>query len=285
MADNLPAKQSTSVIDEQTIRDFLFTSGTKLNPQQQALFIRMAQEFNLNPFKREIYAIPFGQEFSIVTGYQTYLARAEATGKLDGWEVAISQDGTAARITIYRKDFTKPFVWTVSRKDFDKGRGGWSRMPDFMLKKVAIGQGFRLAFPNEFSGMPCLQEEIGDNPEENGKPEPEKPKAANPAKSEPKPAAATPPTLDKPVPAKLSPEQQWYKDDWKSELDKAVKDKVINNQDVRNTIKLKKGTDWASLSYEQARAVREAFSEKLGPIPDVTSGTDFNPDPVQPPKM
>jgi hypothetical protein len=35
-------------------------------------------------------------------------------------------------------------------------------MPEFMTKKVAIGQGFRLAFPNELGGMPYLAEEITD---------------------------------------------------------------------------------------------------------------------------
>ena len=33
-------------------------------------------------------------------------------------------------------------------------------MPEFMIKKVCIGQGFRLAFPNELGGLPYLQEEI-----------------------------------------------------------------------------------------------------------------------------
>jgi hypothetical protein len=32
-----------------------------------------------------------------------------------------------------------------------------------MLKKVAIGQGFRLAFPNELEGMPYTEEEVGEN--------------------------------------------------------------------------------------------------------------------------
>ena len=33
-------------------------------------------------------------------------------------------------------------------------------MPEFMIKKVCIGQGFRLAFPNELGGLPYLQEEL-----------------------------------------------------------------------------------------------------------------------------
>src|SRR5271157_3646866 len=129
-----------STVDAKTIDEFLFTSGTKLTEPQKALFLRMAVEFNLNPFKREIYAIAYGTQFNIVTGYQVYIARAEATGKLDGWETV--SDDQSATITIYRKDFSHPFVWTVLREDFDKKTGNWQKMPDFMLKKVAIGQGF-----------------------------------------------------------------------------------------------------------------------------------------------
>ena len=33
-------------------------------------------------------------------------------------------------------------------------------MPNFMLKKVAIAQGFRLAFPDELGGLPYLAEEL-----------------------------------------------------------------------------------------------------------------------------
>lgn len=150
------------IIDSKTIDEFLFTSGTKLDVRQKQLFLKMAQLNGLNPFKREIYAIPFGSGFNIVTGYQVYIARAEASGKLDGWDV-IANDQEAV-ITIHRKDMTHPIVWRVMRSDFDKGVGNWVKMPDFMIKKIAIGQGFRLAFPNELAAMPYTSDEIDDNP-------------------------------------------------------------------------------------------------------------------------
>jgi len=40
-------------------------------------------------------------------------------------------------------------------------------MPKFMLKKVAIAQGFRLAFPVEMGGMPYIPEEISANNSES----------------------------------------------------------------------------------------------------------------------
>ena len=150
-------------ITKEDIEEYLFTSETKLSDKQKKMFIKLAQLHNLNPFKREIYAIPFGTEFSIVTGYQTYIERAEATGKLDGWSCSVIRDGdkiVGAKIIIHRKDFKCPFEWEVTFADFGKTYSAWKKMPEFMIKKVAIGQGFRLAFPNELGNMPYLQEEM-----------------------------------------------------------------------------------------------------------------------------
>jgi len=146
--------------------DFLFSQGTKFTEQQKMMFYNLALQFNLNPFKREIYAIPYGSGWNYVTGYQVYVARAEATGLLDGWHVESmgNEKGEliGARITIHRKDWQQPFVWEVAFLEYNKNLGLWKTMPEFMIKKIAIGQGFRLAFPNELGGMPYLQEEMED---------------------------------------------------------------------------------------------------------------------------
>ena len=78
-------KGITVPVTTQTIKDFLFSSGTKLSEQQQAMFMQLATRNQLDPFKREIYAIAYGSNFNIVTGYQLYIQRSEASGKLDGW--------------------------------------------------------------------------------------------------------------------------------------------------------------------------------------------------------
>lgn len=193
MTETALALQETKIaIGTQTIKDYLFSSETKLSDKQQNMFMQLAIRNQLDPFKREIYAIAYGNDFNIVTGYQVYIQKATATGLLDGWECVALYDANnklkGARITIYRKDFKYPFVWEVALSEFDKGRSSWKIMPAFMIKKVCIGQGFRLAFPNELGGMPYLQEELeGLEPkathkeesgkETNAKPvQPEKPK-------------------------------------------------------------------------------------------------------------
>lgn len=137
--------------------------ASRLNPKQKDHFIEICQAFGLNPFKREIYAVPFGDNFNIIVGYEVYLKRAERSGKLDGWEVDttgnMSDGSLCATVTIYRKDWRMPFKHSAHLAEFSGKSSLWSKAPTFMLEKVAISQGFRMAFPDELGGIPYTAEE------------------------------------------------------------------------------------------------------------------------------
>jgi hypothetical protein len=169
-------------ITEKTIKDYITWISSKISDDQFRLFLNTAIACNLNPFKREIYCVPYDKnikdeswnwskvtDMSIVSWYQVYIDKATSTWLLDGWKV--EQTANGAKITIYRKDFKYPFEWEVEMKEFCKTNKEWKpmwswwTMPWFMIKKVAIGQGFRLAFPNEMGWLPYLQEEINENKE------------------------------------------------------------------------------------------------------------------------
>lgn len=166
-------------VEMATINEYLDSTGlTKsLLPNEKAMFVNMCNGFGLNPFKREIYCTVYGQgqyrKCSIVTGFEVYLKRAERTGKLNGWHVDSTgnvKDGTlSATITIRRKDWAEPFTHTVyysecvqTNKD-GKPNSVWAKQPSYMTKKVAMGQGFRLCFPDELGGMPYTDDEMGDD--------------------------------------------------------------------------------------------------------------------------
>jgi len=74
----------------------------------------------------------------------------------------IIRDGKLAwaKIIIKRKDWDEPFEWEVRLGDFKKATKVWNEMPDFMIKKVAIAQWFRLAFPEELDWLPYTKEEM-----------------------------------------------------------------------------------------------------------------------------
>jgi phage recombination protein Bet len=137
-------------------------------------FIQTALAGNLDPFKREIYIAVYGEgenrKVSILTGYQVYLKRAERTGKLDGWRAVIEDDGDRMKavVEIFRKDWSHSFVHEVYWEEaVQKKKDGhptqfWSKQPRFQLRKVAIAQGFRLAFPDELGGLPYESAELPD---------------------------------------------------------------------------------------------------------------------------
>lgn len=134
------------------------------------LFMNVAKSYGLNPFRREVHFVKYGSNpGQTVVGYESYLKRAERTGQLDGWGVELGKDniGEKATIIIHRKDRKNPVVWTVYRHEFDTQQANWKKMPLFMLRKVAISQGFRLAFPEELGGMPYIPEEINGNVSES----------------------------------------------------------------------------------------------------------------------
>lgn len=161
-----------SQITMDDIKSYLSSNWTKLTDWQLNMFFNIAKSFNLNPYKREIYCIVYWNQFNIVTWYQVYIDRAMASWMLDWWNCEVLKDEkwniTGSKIVIYRKDWRQPFEWTVSMKEFAKRKADWNlqgtraTMPEFMIRKVNIWQGFRLAFPNELSWMPYLAEEITD---------------------------------------------------------------------------------------------------------------------------
>ena len=178
--ENAPTK--IEQITETKIIEYMESFGIaeQLSPEEKKLFIEIAIAYQLNPFKREIYCIPFGQgqyrKLSIITGYETYLKRAERTGKMNGWgaEIEGSGEDMCAKVTIYRKDYGHPFThkayWNECKQQvYDKDRkvwrlnSMWEKMGKFMLRKVAIAQAFRLCFPDELGGMPYTADELPDN--------------------------------------------------------------------------------------------------------------------------
>lgn len=166
--------QSLSIINEETIDDFLFGSSTTLTDNHKMLFKKTALMLQLNPFKREIYAVPYKDyngivQMSLITGYEVYLKRAERSGKLDGWEVwaegSIKDSNLKARIKIHRKDWKECFKHEVFYVEYvpQKITKIWREKPITMIKKVVTAQAFRLTFPDELGGMPYIQEEM-ENP-------------------------------------------------------------------------------------------------------------------------
>ena len=172
--ENAMVKKETEVLSLADIKKYIAIGATD---KELFMFMGICKSYGLNPFKREIHFIKrsfkdnqgnWQEKGDAVVGYEVYLKRAERTGQLDGWKCHIEKDtmGEKAVIEIKRKDQSTPIIWEVYRKEFDTGKSTWLKMPTFMLKKVCIAQGFRLAFPDEMGGLPIIPEEIPVHPEQ-----------------------------------------------------------------------------------------------------------------------
>jgi phage recombination protein Bet len=153
----------------------------KATLQEVALFLNQCAMFQLNPFKREIYLIKYSSNdpASFVVAYDVYLKRAERSGKWAGMKTGVIRDVEGQIIygwaEVYRKDWTIPLRHEVAFGEYvamrDEWKDGkrtgkkvptrfWTEKPETMIKKVAVAQAFRMAFPDELGGMPYIEEEI-----------------------------------------------------------------------------------------------------------------------------
>lgn len=177
---------------EKTLKEYLLSTDTLLSDNEFILFLNIARSARLNPFLREIYAVKYGSNFNIITGYEVYLKRAEDSGQADGHEIEFEGDiceeevekdfwegkGDARKkvtrkakvwrgdlrctIRVYRKDRTRPYTKTIWFNEYTKDNAMWFEKPRTMLEKVAITQGYRMAFPKENGGIPYTADELPD---------------------------------------------------------------------------------------------------------------------------
>jgi phage recombination protein Bet len=164
-----------SNVNDKVLIEYLDVMGIspKLEEKEKIQFLNIAKTFGLNPFKREIFCTVYGtgeyKQLSIITGYEVYIKRAERSGQLDGWHAtttgSVATNDLKAIVTIYRKDRQHPFIWEVFYDEcVQKTKAGavtkfWEKA-NFMTKKVAISQAFRLCFSDELGGMPYTSDEM-----------------------------------------------------------------------------------------------------------------------------
>lgn len=191
MANEIATTNEENKVTQDLLLDYLKTMNKGLSEQQTKQFLAVAGAFGLNPWKREVYAVTFktknGVEMSIVTGYETYIKRAEMNPNYDGYDIEfkggferknITKQGdygpyTVSELvpngdvscicTVYRKDRSHPIREEVFFDEYDQKNSMWKTKPRTMLKKVAIVSAFRKAFPFDFGGMPYTNDELPDH--------------------------------------------------------------------------------------------------------------------------
>ena len=168
------------------IKDYLISGDAEqITDQEIVMFLNLCRYQRLNPFLREAYLIKYGNKpATIVTGKDAFLKRASRNDKLKGFEAGVvvkngdeiiyrtgslvlkGEEIVGGWAKVYIAENEVPIESSVSfdeyvgRKSNGEINSQWKSKPATMIRKVALVQALREAFPDDFSGM-YAGEEMG----------------------------------------------------------------------------------------------------------------------------
>ena len=152
----------------------------KVTGQELMMFQMLCMHQKLNPFLKEAYLIKYSanEPATMVTGKDVFTKRAAASPLCSGWAAGVvvqtakgdiqNRDGSmvwsgetilGGWAEIHRKDWKVPLSHTVSIDEYKKLKpngepaANWRTMPGTMIRKVALAQALREAFPEDFAGL------------------------------------------------------------------------------------------------------------------------------------
>ncbi|ARK23277.1 phage recombination protein Bet [Sporosarcina sp. P37] len=154
------------------VKDYLVRGNGDVSDQELVMFMNLCKFQKLNPFLNEAYLIKFGsQPAQIIVSKEAFMKRAENHPKYEGFEagIIVERKGElvevegAVKLTedkliggwakIYRSDRKKPITTRISLDEFSKGQATWKAMPLNMIRKSAIVNAQREAFPDTLGAL------------------------------------------------------------------------------------------------------------------------------------
>ncbi len=170
-------------LDEETVMSTLTRGNGKVTPQEVAMFLRTCQAKKLDPLENgEVYLIKYDDKApaQLVVGCHAYVRRADMFPDYRGFKAGITvvrRTGNATDVVqkegccVYKAlgeeliggwcrvfkqrnggAIDETFV-EVSLEEYSSGKSNWTSKPATMIRKVAISQALRAAFPNDYEGL------------------------------------------------------------------------------------------------------------------------------------
>lgn len=132
-----------------TVKRTCFPKGEATN-EQLAAFLLVAEEYDLNPFTKEIYAFPANGGIQPIVSVDGWSNLINTHPQCNGiaFEENLDDEGKCYSITcsIYRKDRDHPCVVTEYMNECVRATDTWKKWPIRMLRHKALIQCARVAF-------------------------------------------------------------------------------------------------------------------------------------------
>lgn len=168
------------------VKNYLVSGNSEaVTDQEIMMFMSLCKFQKLNPWLKEAYCIKYGTSpATVVIGKEAFMKRAESQEDYDGFEAGIiiaSEDGYVYRkgafydrqsetvvggwAEVYRKTRKIPYRIEVSFDEYagrtkdGKLNSQWATKPATMIRKVALVQALREAFPQAFAGLYSAEEQ------------------------------------------------------------------------------------------------------------------------------
>lgn len=190
MADNkaVATKQEKEIVyevagnevklTESIINQFITKGNGQLTKSEAVNFMMWCSHNKLDPFNNEAYLVKFGnQAAQQLVGKGAFMRRAEEDKNYEGFKAGviietkdgqlIEREGTLCTknetlvggwCEVYVKDKKYPVKSTVNFEEYNKGQSTWKTMPATMIRKVAMVQAYREAFPTSLSSLYVAEE-------------------------------------------------------------------------------------------------------------------------------
>ncbi|QHZ46343.1 phage recombination protein Bet [Bacillus sp. NSP9.1] len=161
-----------------TVKNFLVRGNSDVTDQEAAMFVNLCRYQKLNPFLNEAYLVKFkGSPAQMIVGKEAFMKRAENNEQFQGFEAGIIVERNGEMVDIegaiklskdkliggwakvYRADRQGPISVRISLEEFSKGQSTWKTMPLNMIRKTAIVNALREAFPNSLGNLYTEEEE------------------------------------------------------------------------------------------------------------------------------
>lgn len=177
--------EETVKLSPAIIRNYLVNGNGNVTDQEVVMFLNLCRFQHLNPFLREAYLIKFGnQPATIVTGKDAITKRAYRNPKFAGQQAGVvifhpesgelehrngsllmaNEQLVGGWAKVYVKGYEVPIEAVVSYQEYVGTKndgtvnGQWQKKPATMIRKVALVQALREAFPEDLGGLYASEE-------------------------------------------------------------------------------------------------------------------------------
>ena len=171
-----PTTREQTNLTLETIKQYI---NQDVTDQEAYIFLELCKSRGLNPFTGEVHLVKYrGSPATTIVGKDAFTKRAEANPAFDGYTAGITIKTKENEITqregsavypdetllggwckVYRKDHTHPSYAEVTLNEYiQTTRDGtpqrfWKEKPATMIRKVALVQALREAFPSDLGGL------------------------------------------------------------------------------------------------------------------------------------